>query len=106
VPAGIAGSPGNGLAHSSPGFLGATRGINTHPRTVRKLPIDCSRIGRQLRYRPDDVDRYIRAKREFVHEEKENRRPVSIGPQAVGASKILSWEDLERLTIDRRGKLV
>jgi hypothetical protein len=69
------------------------------PKTVRQLPIECSRIGKQLRYKPEDVSRYINSTRENLidGQEKHSRRLLSKRSKMLATPKILSWEDLQRI---------
>jgi hypothetical protein len=45
--------------------------LQVAPRTVRALPIECSRIGRQIRYKLEDVHRYINAQKENAVDDEE-----------------------------------
>ena len=37
--------------------------LQLSPKTIRRLRIPCLRIGRALRYRPSDVERFLAARR-------------------------------------------
>lgn len=37
--------------------------LSVSPKTVRRLRIPCFRIGRSVRYRPSDVERFLAARR-------------------------------------------